>query len=272
VGPVRWTIVLRDVLLLASLGTATIAGMTRSEPLRMNCGNAVLVGERWTGAGPIMVLLHAGVTDRRSWDKVIQQLPSEVGVIVYDRRGFGDTGPSQGAFSHVEDLLAVLDHATNGPVWLVGSSMGGGVALDTALTAPERVEGLVLLAPAVSGAPEFDLDPDTARIGGLVERAEQTGDLEDVNRLETWLWLDGSGQPEGRVGDPARALPREMNAVLLANAAPEDAGASGVDAFWTRCRCPPSWPAASSTFRSWSNAAACWLSASPVPDTGRSAA
>jgi pimeloyl-ACP methyl ester carboxylesterase len=150
-----------------------VAGMTRSEPLRMNRGNAVLVGEWWTGTGPIMVLLHAGVTDRRSWDKVIQQLPSEVGVIVYDRRGFGNTGPSQEAFSHVEDLLAVLDHATDGPVWLVGSSMGGGVALDTALTAPARVEGLVLLAPAVSGAPESDLDPDTARIGGLVERAER---------------------------------------------------------------------------------------------------
>lgn len=59
------------------------------------------------------------------------------------------------------------------------------------------------------------------------------GDLDEVNRLETWLWLDGPAQAEGRVGGPTRTLAEEMNAIVLADDVPEEAGASGVDA-WNR--------------------------------------
>ncbi len=152
-------------------------------------------------------------------------------VIAYDRRGFGETAPSTEAFSHVEDLLAVLDEVTDGTAWLVGSSAGGGVALDAAIAAPERVAGLVLLAPAISGAPEPELDADTARFDCLLDQAIEAGDLDEQNRLETWLWLDGPTQPEGRVDGPARSLLLDMNRILLGNAVPEEAGTSGIDAW-----------------------------------------
>src|SRR4051812_47699236 len=78
-------------------------------------------------------------------------------VVAYDRRGFGDVAPAGGPFRHVDDLLAVLDAVSpDTPAWVVGSSMGGEVALDASLEAPERIAGLVLLAPAVSGDPELD--------------------------------------------------------------------------------------------------------------------
>ena len=93
--------------------------------------------------------------------------------------------------------------------------------------------GLVLLGTAVSGAPEPDLDPDTQRFDALLDAAIAAGNLDEVNRLETWLWLDGPSSPEGRVGGEARTLALEMNAIILRNGAREDEGGSGVDA-WHR--------------------------------------
>ena len=47
----------------------------------------------------------------------------------------------------------MLDAVGVDRAWLVGSSAGGRVAVDAALAYPERVAGLVLLAPAISGEP-----------------------------------------------------------------------------------------------------------------------
>lgn len=203
-----------------------------SEPFVVLPGSARLHGEQWRGDGPPVVLLHAGVADRRSWYAVADGLAGRE-VVAYDRRGFGESPVSSEAFSHVEDLVAVLDEVVHEPAVLVGSSMGGGLAIDTALSVPDRVAGLVLLAPAVSGAPEPELDFATEALGAALEAAEEYGDLDEVNRLEAWIWLDGPAGPEGRVAGPSRDLFLAMNRILLENGAAEDAGASGVDA-WNR--------------------------------------
>jgi pimeloyl-ACP methyl ester carboxylesterase len=180
------------------------------------------------------VLLHAGVCDRRCWREVGERLrDAGCDVVAYDRRGYGEVPPSGGPFRHVEDLLAVIDAVSpDAPAWLVGSSMGGGVALDTALEAPERVAGLVLLAPAVTGDPELDEETVIAATNGLAEAIDAawtTGDLEECNRLEVRLWLDGPAGPEGRVSGPPRELALEMNRIVLANGDFEADGASGLD-------------------------------------------
>jgi pimeloyl-ACP methyl ester carboxylesterase len=192
-----------------------------------------LAAERWAGGPAVVVMLHEGVSDRRSWTQVAGYLAPSVTVVAYDRRGFGETAVSARPFSHVDDLLGVLDDVAEDRVWLVGASAGGGLALDTALVAPDRVAGLVLLGSAVSGSPVPELDADSQRFDTLLDEAVASGDLAEVNRLETWLWLDGPAQPEGRVTGTARELALAMNAIILRNGAPEDAGPSGVDA-WSR--------------------------------------
>ena len=192
-----------------------------------------LAGERWPGGAQLVVLLHEGVSDRRGWRQVAGLLASQVTVVAYDRRGYGESAVSTAPFTHVDDVLAVLDREQARRAWLAGASAGGGLALDTALLAPDRVAGLMLFGTAVSGAPEPELDPDTQRFEPLLDSAIAAGDLAVQNRLETWLWLDGPAQPEGRVGGEARALALDMNAIILRNGSREDEGGSGVDA-WSR--------------------------------------
>lgn len=190
-----------------------------------------LAAERWAGPEPTVVLLHAGIADRRSWTGTAEHLLGTFDLVAYDRRGFGESPPGAMPFRQLDDLAAVLDEVATGPCWLVGSSQGGRIALDFTLTFPHRVNGLVLLAPAVSGAPDPDeVDPDTQRLDDLIESA---GDLAEMNRLEAWMWLDGPSSPEGRVSGAARDLFLSMNAIALSHDAEDRSLPSEVDA-WHR--------------------------------------
>lgn len=73
------------------------------------------------------------------------------GYLRFDYTGHGESDGdfAAGTISHWrEDALVAIDQLTEGPLLLVGSSMGGWMALLAALARPHRVRGLFLLAPA----------------------------------------------------------------------------------------------------------------------------
>lgn len=182
-------------------------------------GHARLAAEA-AGDGTPVVLLHAGVCDRRMWREQVASLARArrgFRAVAYDRRGHGETLHADERWSQVGDLLAVLDRvAPRAPAILVGCSMGGGIAIDAALAHPTRVQGLVLVAPAVSGEPEPPevAAPIQAWIDRM-ERAEATNDVDRINALEAHAWLDGPLAREGRVGGDLRDLFLAMNDLAL---------------------------------------------------------
>jgi pimeloyl-ACP methyl ester carboxylesterase len=188
------------------------------------------------GADPDVVLLHAGVTDRRSWGQVVQRLRPKHRCVAFDARQFGETVyERQDGWSGVDDTVAVMDAAGVERATLVAGSMGGATAIDVALAHPERVAGLVLIGAAVHGAPYPDITEEpTASLVAKAEAAEGAGDLDELNRLEAWLWLDGPTAPEGRVGGELRDLFLEMNGRALHADHPGDP-APHLDA-WSRLR------------------------------------
>lgn len=174
------------------------------------------ITEPLAGSGADVLLIHAGVTDRRSWKPLIEALKGQARIVAYDARGFGDTTYETEPYSRHGDALTVMDAAGVDTAVVVGCSMGGGTAIDLALADPGRVVALVLIGSAVSGAPYPDITQEpTASIVKAAEEAEATGDIDEVNRLEARLWLDGPAAPEGRVGGGVRGLFLEMNGRAL---------------------------------------------------------
>jgi 3-oxoadipate enol-lactonase len=104
------------------------------------------------GVGPAVVLIHGFTLDTRMWDDQFLPLAQGFRVIRYDLRGFGRSAlPTDAPYSHVEDLRALLDALGLQQAHLVGLSKGGGVALDFALTYPQRTTALVLIDSILGG-------------------------------------------------------------------------------------------------------------------------
>jgi pimeloyl-ACP methyl ester carboxylesterase len=173
------------------------------------------------GEGRLVVMLHAGVCDRRMWWSQLSAFSKNFQVAAFDRRGFGDTSYVPESHSSVRDLDAVMEALEADSAILVGCSQGGRVAVDYALTHPDRVDGLVLVSPAISGANKGEEYPeDIQRLMDEIELATKAGDLEWLNRLEAHAWLDGPAQREGRVGGNVRVLFMDMNSTALRSPEP----------------------------------------------------
>ena len=126
-------------------------------------GRSLRIEYAWIGAAspgaPLLVFLHEGLGSRAMWREFPQQLCAASGVrgLVYSRAGYGCSTPRapnerwpveflhREAYDVLPALFEVLGVRT--PPWLFGHSDGGSIALLYAARFPDRVAGLVAVAP-----------------------------------------------------------------------------------------------------------------------------
>jgi 3-oxoadipate enol-lactonase len=164
-------------------------------------------------ANPPILLLHAGIADLRSWDEIASKLV-DAGhrVARFDARGAGRTESRVVDFSRVDDTLAVLDALRIERAVLVGNSLGGQTAIDTAIVAPGRVAAVVGVAAGISGfePPRTELETTMFDEMEVLDSADPP-DPAAIADIDIRVWVDGPGQPSNRVPARIRDLVREMD-------------------------------------------------------------
>ena len=101
------------------------------------------------GAGERHFLCMHGLVDSfEIWSRIGPQLEERGSVCRFDQRGHGGSQAPEGPYAREDlarDVVAILDSLDVEKSILVGNSMGGIVAMETALLFPERIAGLVLI-------------------------------------------------------------------------------------------------------------------------------
>jgi pimeloyl-ACP methyl ester carboxylesterase len=126
------------------------------------------------GHGPAVVLLHGQPGRAGNWHRVTALLNGRYTTIAPDRLGYGRTGGPSGDFvANAAATVALLDSLGVERAVVVGHSWAGAVALQLAVSAAERISGLVLVASVAPGDPIGRLDRmlATRPLGEVAARA-----------------------------------------------------------------------------------------------------
>jgi pimeloyl-ACP methyl ester carboxylesterase len=136
---------------------AAAAAAAREVGMNEVVREGVTLAYRDEGEGPAIILLHGHTLDGRVFDPLVPGLEARgLRVIRPDLRGHGrSTRPPQGYHwsHHGADVAAVLDAAGVERAAVAGFSLGGGIALELAVTTPARVESLCLIDPVMPDRP-----------------------------------------------------------------------------------------------------------------------
>ena len=151
---------------------------------------------RRKGRSPTLVFLPGYASDMDGTKAVALDALAERHGHAMLRLDYSGTGLSSGRFDDgtlaawLEEALAAIDRLTHGPLVLVGSSMGGWLALHLALLRPERVRGLL----GIAAAPDFTEWGFGADARAALERHGRLGEPDPDGRATPQLMTRGFWQ------------------------------------------------------------------------------
>jgi 3-oxoadipate enol-lactonase len=132
--------------------------------------NGIRLHYRVSGAGTPLVLAHGFGATLDMWSEQSEAFSERYRFVVYDSRGHGRTEAardwrSYSADDYVEDQRQLMDHLGIDSAYVGGLSMGGMIALQFALTHPERVQALLLCDTSASNRHVEGLQGDRSQGG-----------------------------------------------------------------------------------------------------------
>lgn len=141
------------------------------------------------GSGPPLFMIFGFTGNAQSWALQLRDFTPHFRCIVFDNRGVGRSSAPEGAYTIEEmaaDAVAVMDAVGVERTHVLGYSMGGQIAQQVALTAPERVDKLVLTSTWARGDTLFN---EVIDVWGELYR--QGVDLQTCVRYAyTWVLTD----------------------------------------------------------------------------------
>jgi len=137
------------------------------------------------GSGAAVILLHAGVADRRMWEDLLPDLAAAgFRALAFDLPGFGDAEVEPGPQAPWNDVLMAMNELGIERAALVGNSFGAAIALRVAVVAPARVDALVLVGTPMPGEPSDRL----AAAWEAEEEALVRGDIDAAVEAVAEAW------------------------------------------------------------------------------------
>ena len=124
---------------------------------------------KWESAGegsPLLLIQGLGY-GRWGWEPILPGLAARHRVVFFDNRGIGESDKPDGPYTAAQmagDALQVLDEAGLERAHVLGASLGGMIAQELAVAAPERVDKLVLCCTTPGGPSAVPMPEVTMRL------------------------------------------------------------------------------------------------------------